>query len=72
MIQEKSPYYPVLESELAKRGIKKKDIADLLGIKDRSLSKKMSGETDFWLTEALAISTVISGIPLEQLFSHSN
>ncbi len=69
---EVRPYFPVLESEIAKRGIKKKDIAAKIGITERSFMKKLSGETDLWWSEVLAIHSIFPYIPPEELFEHTN
>ena len=37
------PYFPNLAGEIARRGIKKKAIADALNICNRSLNNKMNG-----------------------------
>lgn len=71
MLKAQVPYYPLLEAELAKRGIAKKDIAQKLGITSRTFSNKIAGDVDFWLQEALAIHSVFPDIPVDELFSHS-
>ncbi len=48
-------YYPVLAAEIAKRGIKKKTIADALGICNRSLNNKLSGRVSFTWEEVKQI-----------------
>lgn len=67
---ENAPFYPTLEAEIAKRGIRKKDIAAALGIEPRSLSDKLSGKTDFWWREINAISDIFPDISIKQLFSN--
>lgn len=67
---ENAPFYPTLEAEIAKRGIKKKDIAAALDIKPRSLSDKLAGKTDFWWKEINVISDMFPDIPMKQLFSN--
>lgn len=49
------PQYPELEAEIARRGVKKKDIADQIGIGYKALSNKLTGKADFKMSEALAI-----------------
>ncbi len=66
------PYFPILESEIAKRGIRKKDIAKSIGITERSLTKKLSGETDWWWNEVLAIHAIFPYVPPEKLFEHNS
>lgn len=40
-------YYPNLSGEIAKRGIKKRDIANTLGICEKSFRNKMNGVVPF-------------------------
>lgn len=64
------PYYPILESEISKSGVKKKDIADKLGLSPRALSSKLTGKTDFWLKEVLIIHSCFPNVPPMELFKH--
>lgn len=48
-------HFPTLSGEIAKRGIKKKAIADALGICNRSLSNKLSGRVSFTWDEVKEI-----------------
>lgn len=65
----KAIYYPVLEAEIAKHGIRKKDIAKRLGISERSFSCKMNGRNDFWLSEVLTIQSIFPEVSTDKLFS---
>ena len=47
--------YPVLADEIAKRGIKKKAIAERLGISIRTLWNKMHGKAPFTWDEVKVI-----------------
>lgn len=47
--------YPVLVGEIAKRGIKKKTIAQSIGVCDKSLNNKLSGRVPFTWPEVAAI-----------------
>lgn len=47
--------FPNLAAEIARRGIKKATIAEKLGISQRSLYSKLSGETSFTWEEVCAI-----------------
>lgn len=71
MINEtmKKPYFPVLEAEIAKNGIKKKDIAKALGIKDRTLSLKLTGKTEFVLSEIMYIRSLFPECSVDELFA---
>lgn len=63
--------FPTLEAEIARRGIKKREIANILGIEQRTLSNKLNGYTRFALEEAVKIKqTWFPEIPIEELFSH--
>lgn len=68
---EKTPYYPMLEAEISKRGIQKKELAEKIGITQRAFSFKMTGKTDWWWREILIIHSMFPDVPLEKLFSHS-
>lgn len=41
------PYFPTLSGEIARRGIKKKAIAEALDICNRSLNNKLNGRVPF-------------------------
>lgn len=47
--------FPILIGEIAKRGIKKKAIAEVLGIDGRTLSNKLAGKTAFTWAEVKSI-----------------
>ena len=49
------PYFPNLAGEIARRGIKKKAIADALNICNRSLNNKMKGRVPFTWDEVKLI-----------------
>ncbi len=44
--------YPTLAAEIAKREIKKKDIAQRLGLCEKSLRNRMTGQSEFTWPEA--------------------
>lgn len=48
-------HYPILSGEIAKRGIKKKAIAEHIGVCEKSLSNKLSGRVPFTWPEVKAI-----------------
>lgn len=65
-------HYPVLESEMAKRGILKRDVIGLLCVENSTFSNKINGKRDFTLTEALAIwRKWFRDIPVDELFTHN-
>jgi len=47
--------YPELVGEMAKRQLTRTEVAKSIGISTRALYAKLSGETDFTLSEASAI-----------------
>lgn len=66
------PYYPNLEAEISKMGVKKQDIAFALCITPRTFSKKMMGEIDFWWREVLLIHDILPDVPIITLFEHKD
>ena len=67
----KKPYYPVLEAEIARTGIKKKALALKLNITDRTFSKKLSGENEFTWSEVLLLNSIFPEVPPVQLLSRN-
>lgn len=64
------PTYPVLIGEMAKRKIKKADIARTLGICDKALYNKLQGIVSFTLEEALLLrGTYFPDMAVEELFT---
>ena len=47
--------YGNLSSELRRKNIAKKVIADMLGCTEKTINNKMSGKTDFTISEAFMI-----------------
>lgn len=67
------PTYPVLEAEIARKGLKKCDVARIAGIKSSTLSRKLSGMTEFSLPEGLKIwVTLFPEMNILELFSFEN
>ena len=65
-------YYPTLEREIAGRGIKKKTIAECIGVCNKSLNNKLSGRVPFTLPEVSAIKDrFFPDMQLEHLFARS-
>lgn len=48
-------YYPVLVGEIARRGIKKKVIAESIGVSGHALANKLNGRAPFTWPEVRAI-----------------
>lgn len=67
------PMYPNLIGEISKRGIKRKVIAERLHICDRTLRKKIRGESSFTWEEVLIIrNCFFPDLTPEELFSRSS
>lgn len=65
-------YYPTLEREIAGRGIKKKTIAESIGVCNRSLNNKLSGRVPFTLPEVSVIKDrFFPDMQLESLFARA-
>lgn len=59
-----------LKTEMARAGVSRADLAEKLGVKYLTLSKKINGENDFKLGECLAIKAALnSPLPIEELFA---
>lgn len=62
--------YPNLRAEMSRIGIKQADIAELLGIREVTVSKKMNGKSTFDIDEAFLIKkTFFPNLSLDYLFS---
>lgn len=73
MTNKHLPYYPNLEAEISKSGIKKHDIARELGLSSKSFSNKITGKTDFWYKEICYIQErIFPHITKEELFKHEH
>lgn len=57
-----------LRGKMAEKGITQIELAKELGIVPSSLSRKMTGKTDFSLTEALTIVRVLGGGSVDDYF----
>lgn len=71
MKRDGSVYFPVLESELAERGVTKKRIQKLIEVDYSTLVTKINGDRPFLLREAIAIQeTYFPDISVNELFRH--
>jgi hypothetical protein len=62
-----------LNAEMARIGIKKTDIANLLGLRYATVIDKMSGKSRFYYDECMKIKTgFFPSFSLEYLFSSDN
>lgn len=63
------PIYPTLSGEISKRGIKKRAIANAIGVSDRTLNNKMRGITEFTWPEVSKIrNTFFPDLSVDELF----
>lgn len=61
--------YPNLEAELARNGVTQLKIAEILNIRECTVSDKMNGKTDFKLQECKKIKNILfPNLNLEYLF----
>lgn len=68
--EKRTVKYKLLEMELIRTGITKRELADRIGMKYDTLCSKMRGKTDFRGGEAVLIKrTLGSSYPLEELFT---
>lgn len=66
-------YYPTLEREIAGRGIKKKTIAESIGVCNKSLNNKLSGRVPFTWPEVFIIKNrFFPDMTPESLFARSD
>ena len=63
------PFYPVLAAEMAKKGIRKKQIAEAAGINYKSFYNKWTGKTPFTWPEVCRIrEAFFPGMTSDELF----
>lgn len=61
--------YPILFTEIDRRGIKKRAIANAIGVSDRTLNNKMRGVTEFtWPEVSVIRNTFFPDISVDVLF----
>jgi antitoxin component HigA of HigAB toxin-antitoxin module len=64
--------YPNLKAEMARYGIKTKDIAEVLGITSKSVTNKINHRTFFKVDEIIKIrNTYFPKISIDDLFSEN-
>lgn len=69
MKKDGTVYYPRLEAEIVKRGIRKTEIRKRLGVNHTTLSEKLNGKRPFTLEQGLFIwETWFHDVPIEELF----
>lgn len=65
--------YPVLVGEIAKRGVKKKDIAKRIGVCDKALNNKLNGKSQFtWPEVRIIRHEFFPDIPPDELFMEAD
>ncbi|MBQ9643902.1 MAG: hypothetical protein IJV26_07670 [Lachnospiraceae bacterium] len=71
MKKDGTVYYPILEAELVKRGIRKSEIRKALNVEHSSFCEKLNGKRPFTLEQGLTIwKTWFHDIPIDELFRH--
>ncbi len=71
MKRDGSTYYPILESEIILRGIRKQDIQRQLSCKMATFVLKLNGERRFTLEEAIQIQEeFFPDLTVNELFRH--
>lgn len=61
--------FPELEKAIIEKQITKKRIAENLGITPMALSKKLTGQREFKLSEVKYLHELFNDIPIEKLFN---
>lgn len=61
-----------LVAEIAKKGLKKTEIASRLGMTPETLKNKLTGKTEFTLDEIKILLNIFSGYSMEYLFHKEN
>ena len=64
--------FPILTGEIAKRGIKKKAIAQSIGVCDKALNNKLTGKSPFTYSEARTINRqFFPDMSIDELFAEA-
>lgn len=62
--------YQILRGEMVKKGLAISELANLIGINERTLRNKMKGETEFTWTEVCKIHSLVnSDMSKDELFT---
>ena len=70
-MRQKDYNYPVLESEIKRKGVKKKAMAQALGVDEVTIWHKTCGKRSFTVEQAILIQkTWFQEIPISVLFQH--
>ena len=70
-MQQKNYNYPYLENEIKRKGIKKKIMAQVLGVDEVTIWHKIQGKRSFTVEQAIFIQkTWFPETPIEVLFQH--
>lgn len=64
--------YPNVIVELKRRGLSQRKLAQVIGMNEVELCRKLKGRTGFWLDEALKIADVLAPCSVEYLFEQKN
>lgn len=70
--KQRGEFMQNLLAEMRRYGIRNKDLSQVLALTDRTISNKLSGETEFTIKEALAIrDAFFPGLKISYLFAGS-
>ena len=58
-----------LKAELARKDIKTKDLAKIIGVADKTAANKLKGDTEFTLSEIKKIAALFPDVSVEYLFA---
>ena len=70
--QKQKPEYPVLEAEIARKGISKSSVAEYLGISVKAFHNKRKGNIDFWWKEVALLHSLFPDVPIELLMKRED
>lgn len=60
--------YPNLEKEIQKRHLSYARLAKMIGLSKYAMYRRISGQTDFKITEAVCICQILGDLDADQLF----
>lgn len=71
MRRDGTSYYPILESKLSEKGIRKGKVQQLLNINYTTFCDKLNGRSDFSVEQAIKIQEAFfSDMTINELFKH--
>lgn len=67
-VEPMSSVYPNLEKEIQDRHMSYSRLAKMIGLSKYAMYRRISGQTDFKVTEAVLICQILNNLDAEQLF----